>query len=119
MSTAGIVFLASPLRGSRVASAVRLYQSGRKLLGYQVSAILTKDLDVKTDVLNELVQVFAENVHSPWLLVPGHCFYETKPTRLLKAMLGGIASFLPESTARMVGMSVCDINYQLLTISDR
>jgi hypothetical protein len=115
MSTVGIVFLATPLRGTRLASAVSWYLYGRGRVGFQVSDTLTKDLQENTGVLNELVRIFAENVHSSWLQLPGHCFFERQNSRPFKAIVGGWARKLPNFTTQLVGS--ISITY-ILAIAD-
>lgn len=86
LSTVGVMFLATPLRGSRVATAAqwRIYVGG--ITGRQASDILVRDLDGKSGVLGHLVQIFAENAHASWLQLPIHCFYETQRSEILTSV---------------------------------
>jgi hypothetical protein len=88
LSTVGVVFLATPLRGSRAAPAAQWRVVVAGIMGQQVSDTLVRDLDGKTGVLEHLVQIFAENVNASWLRLPIHCFYETQPTEILRSVIG-------------------------------
>ncbi len=93
--TVGVVFLSTPLRGIQAnwTAKWRLYVAD--FMGEQVSDTLIKDLDVKTGSLKTLVQRFSETANEKWLQLPIHCFYETKTTEVLRAVVSrGSASFL-------------------------
>ncbi len=102
-STVGVVFLATPLRGSGAAPAAqwRVFVSG--IMGNNVSDKLIRDLDAKTGVLEHLVRVFAENANASWLKLPIHCFYETQRTEILRSLLPrNVASMFSTPTINMI-----------------
>ncbi|KAL4885234.1 hypothetical protein BJY04DRAFT_214571 [Aspergillus karnatakaensis] len=72
--TAGIIFLATPLRGSAAVKAAswRVYVAG--IIGRETSDDLIKDLDGKSGVLSELVQKFAKLAYKEEHLIQMHCF---------------------------------------------
>jgi hypothetical protein len=58
--------------------------------GKEVSDVLYKDLDANTGVLSELINSFslcANGKWRPWYRIPMCCFYETKRTQILNAVL--------------------------------
>ncbi|KAI0478457.1 hypothetical protein GGR56DRAFT_630397 [Xylariaceae sp. FL0804] len=91
MSLAGIVFLASPLKGTRMKKALDWHILISTLMGKQVSDTLYKDLDARTDVLQDLAHYLtscANGNWETWYRFPIFCFFETKKTQVFKAILG-------------------------------
>lgn len=85
--TVGVVFLGTPLRGSKAATAAkwRTYVAG--ILGKETSDSLIRDLDGKSGVLQDLVQKFAVLANSHRLRLPALCFYECRTTEIWRSVL--------------------------------
>ncbi|KAI1085098.1 hypothetical protein F5B20DRAFT_589869 [Whalleya microplaca] len=94
LSIVGIIFLASPLKGTGMKKALDWHILISTLMGKQVSDNLYRDLNARTYVLQDLVHFFtrcANGGWEPWYRIPLFCFYETKATQILKAVLGSWA----------------------------
>lgn len=99
LDTVGIIFLASPFRGSGAAGQAKWRLLVEGIMGRQVSDALIRDLDVKTGLLQHLVQTFTQNVNAAPFRIPIHCFYETRKTRILRSVLNRkIADFVSAHT---------------------
>ncbi|KAI0891362.1 hypothetical protein F4806DRAFT_482908 [Annulohypoxylon nitens] len=86
-SIIGIVFLASPLKGTSMKKALDWQLLISAIMGKQVSDTLYKDLDARTGVLQDLVYSFtlcANGIWRPEYRIPIFCFYETQRTKWFK-----------------------------------
>ena len=93
-SIAGVVFLGTPLRGTKVASIARWLVWLRGISGKETSETLLKALDGQESSLDAIVQDFAEISIKRNLRL--RCFYETRETRIANTVLRGwLANRLP------------------------
>jgi hypothetical protein len=88
--TAGVIFLGSPLRGTKAASLAAWKNFGFDLIGrnQESSSTLLDDLEANSSRLEDMVAKFGK------LTVPGRtqrgmeirCFYETRKTQVFNAI---------------------------------
>ena len=86
-ATVGIVFLATPFRGSDAAREATWQVVVGGVMGNHTSDQLVRDLKQKYARIHELVQKFAEIASADAAHLPLYCFYETKPTKILRQTL--------------------------------
>lgn len=96
MSITGIVFLATPFRGSDAAQQAQWGVVVYGIMGRQSSRQLIDDLNVQDRELQKITQSFAEIAGPESVQIPIRCFYETKKTELLRRLL-------PPSSASWLG----------------
>ncbi|KAI1086290.1 hypothetical protein F5B19DRAFT_169948 [Rostrohypoxylon terebratum] len=108
LETVGIVFLATPFRGSGAAGAAKWCVVVGGIMGRQTSEQLVKDLDSEDEELKKLRQSFAELVHR--IGPPVHCFYETEETEISKR-------FLPRNIANILS-SILNNKNKLLLVTE-
>jgi len=95
LSTVGIVFLATPFRGSDAAKEARWQMVVGGILGNKTSVQLVDALNNGDRELRNLTKSFAEAAYAPSVRLPIHCFYERKKTKILRHILSpGLASML-------------------------
>lgn len=116
LETAGIVFLATPFRGSDAASAAKWCVVVGGIMGKRTSEQLVEDLDRKDKELQSLRQYFAELTHN--IRLPIHHFYETKETDILRKLLppsiaNRTSSILNKKTKLLVCCYLKDADYML------
>ncbi|KAI0895108.1 hypothetical protein F4806DRAFT_469907 [Annulohypoxylon nitens] len=108
LETAGIVFLATPFRGSDAASAAKWCVVVGGIMGKRTSEQLVEDLDRKDKELRSLRQYFAELTHN--IRLPIHHFYETKETDISRKLL-------PPSIANRIS-SILNKKTKLLLVTE-
>lgn len=86
-STAGIVFLATPFRGSSASKQAQWQVVVGGIIGEQTSSQLVDALNSSDRELRKLTQAFAELAGQPAIRLPVRCFYETKKTEILRRLL--------------------------------
>lgn len=101
-STAGVVFLGTPLQGTRVARFETWRVMIEGILGKDSSPSLVKDLSEKSENLRNLTGNFAEIAVNNSLRI--HCFYETRKSTILRAIL-------PRFTAKLLPSSRVIVRY--------
>ncbi|KAH7215414.1 hypothetical protein DER44DRAFT_820271 [Fusarium oxysporum] len=87
LSIAGIVFLATPFRGSDAAKQAQWQVIVGGIMGEQASSQLVDDLNSRDKELRKITQLFAENARRDSIQIPIYCFYETKKTEMLRKFL--------------------------------
>jgi hypothetical protein len=95
LSTVGIVFLATPFRGSHAAREARWRVVVGGIMGEQTSNQLVDALNNSDRELRKLTMSFAQVANVNSIRLPVHCFYETKETKILRGVLSrGLAARL-------------------------
>ena len=90
------MFLGAPLRGTRAANAARWRVVLAGIRGHETSDALIKDLEQNAHVLKHLIQTFSAMVIKPELRLKITCFYETRKTEILNAVLSrSVTQFFP------------------------
>ncbi|MCJ1251264.1 hypothetical protein MMC30_008495 [Trapelia coarctata] len=95
-ATTSVVFLGAPLRGTRAASSAqwRILLAG--IRGHEVSDTLITDLNQNSTVLRNLIQGFSAKAIKGELQLSITCFYETRKTEVLNAVLPrSVTQFFP------------------------
>ncbi|KAK0741212.1 P-loop containing nucleoside triphosphate hydrolase protein [Schizothecium vesticola] len=87
LSTVGVVFLATPFRGSDAAKQAQWQVVVGGIMGEQASKRLIDALNKSDRELGKLTQSFAELARRDSIQLPLHCFYETKQTEMLRRLL--------------------------------
>jgi hypothetical protein len=87
LSTAGILFLATPFRGSDAATQAQWQVLVGGIMGQETSLQLIDALNHSDKELRSITQSFAETASAKSVQLPIHCFYETKKTKLLRRYL--------------------------------
>lgn len=99
--TAGVLFLGSPLKGTKAAKFAHWKTYATVLLGREISITLIKNLEENSDRLNDMVEEFAKLI-IPWGLEI-RCFYETRKTNLSNAIIRSRVMPRREITVRIPG----------------
>ncbi|OJJ75298.1 hypothetical protein ASPBRDRAFT_205284 [Aspergillus brasiliensis CBS 101740] len=86
LSTIGIVFLATPFKGTTVANVARLQVSIGRFLGEWSSRSLITRLDGSDELLKELRIDFGKTIEDSRVNMPIAYFYETRETELLRRL---------------------------------
>ncbi|ORY58756.1 P-loop containing nucleoside triphosphate hydrolase protein [Pseudomassariella vexata] len=84
LSTAGVVFLATPFRGSDAADQAGWQVVVGGIMGKQTSMRLVENLNNADKELRKLTQLFAEVARRGTVQLPVHCFFETQKTEMLR-----------------------------------
>lgn len=87
MATSGVVFLGSPLQGTRASKAAEWHVMIAGILNRHPSQTLLQDLDGSTTVLRETTDQFVHMITTPPLQMMTMCFWETQKSQVLKAVL--------------------------------
>ena len=87
VATSGIVFLGSPLQGTRAGTAAQWRAMLGGILNNSPSQTLLQDLDGHTKVLRDTSEQFLEIISNPPMQTMTMCFWESKKSRLAKAIL--------------------------------
>ncbi|KAI1159510.1 P-loop containing nucleoside triphosphate hydrolase protein [Nemania serpens] len=87
LNTAGIVFLATPFRGSDGAKQAQWQVVVGGIMGNETSTQLVEGLNSNDKELRKLTQTLAELIHRDTVRLPVCCFYETEKTEMLKRLL--------------------------------
>lgn len=87
LSTVGTVFLGTPFQGSDVAGLAGWQVAISGIMGEQTSNELIRDLDKNHDLLHRRIQKFTEIANADSVRLPMACFFETKPTEMLRRLL--------------------------------
>ncbi|KAI1110650.1 hypothetical protein F5Y14DRAFT_428311 [Nemania sp. NC0429] len=86
-STVGIVFLATPFFGTDAASQASLLAVVQEIMGKDASRLLIKNLEKGDNEIQDRTHQFGLIVNYRFKM-PVSCFYETKPTKIIKKVLG-------------------------------
>ena len=98
-----MIFLGAPLRGTRAANSAqwRILLAG--IRGHEVSDSLIADLNENSVVLRNLIQGFSAMALRPEIRLDITCFYETRKTEILNAVLSrSVTQFFPKFTQEIV-----------------
>ena len=98
LATSGVVFLGSPLQGTRAAKAAEWHVMIAGILNRHPSQTLLQDLDGSTRALRETTHLFVKMITTPPLEIITTCFWETQESQVLKAVL---PTYLPTPVLRM------------------
>lgn len=112
-STAGVVFLGTPLRGTATARIAEWVAIIRGFLGKETSRSLLQSLIDKANSLDTLVHDFSEMaiVHEFQI----RCFYETRTTQLVNALSKRIGKLSPFSEVEVRFVIVSVLLYLLIS----
>lgn len=99
-STAGVIFLGTPLRGTATASIADGVALIRGFMGKETSRSLLQILKDESSSLDTLIHDFSKMavVHQ----IQIRCFYETRTTRIVNALSRRIAKLSPFSEVQLV-----------------
>ena len=87
-ATAGVVFLGSPLQGTKAGKAAQWQAMLAGILNKTPSQTLLEDLDGSTRALRNTSENFVRMVSTPPMqTMMTMCFWESRKTQLLKAVL--------------------------------
>ncbi len=101
-----MVFLGAPLRGTRAANAAQWRFLLAGIRGHEVSDTLITDLNQNSTVLRNLIQGFSAKAVKRELQLSITCFYETRKTEVLNAVLPrSVTQFFPKFTQEIVCLS--------------
>ena len=98
LATSGVVFLGSPLQGTRAAKAAEWHVMIAGILNRHPSQTLLQDLDGSTRALRETTHCFVKMITTPPLEIMTTCFWETQESPVLKAVL---PTYLPNPVSRI------------------
>ena len=87
LSTVGVVFLATPFRGSNAATQAQWQVVVGGIMGKQASKRLIDALNKDDRELQTLTQSFAVLARTDSVQLPLYCFYETRNTEMLRRLL--------------------------------
>ena len=93
VATSGIVFLACPLQGTRAGNAAQWNAMISGLFRRHPSQTLLEDLDGSRKALRETTARFVNMIKTPLMRTKTMCFWETRPSQVLKAVL---PAYLPK-----------------------
>ena len=101
VATSGVVFLASPLQGTRAGKAAQWQAMLCGILDEAASQTLVEDLDGSTRALRNTSENFVKMVTTAPMKTMTMCFWESKKTQVLKAKLPAWA-LLPLSSLKVI-----------------
>ena len=87
LRTVGVVFLGTPFCGTDASRNVQWIVVIKGIMGDQTSNSLVQELSRSYDLLRKRTQEFAEMANSSPFRLPICCFYETRPTEILRRIL--------------------------------
>ncbi len=87
VATSGVVFLGSPLQGTKAAKAAQWRTMLGGMLNKEPSQTLLEGLDGSTRELRKTSERFVAMVTSPPMQTMTMCFWESKRTQVLKPVL--------------------------------
>ena len=87
VATSGVVFLGSPLQGTKAAKAAQWRAMLAGILNKQPSRTLLEDLDGSTRELRKTSERFVRMVTTPPMQTMTMCFWESQRTQVLRAVL--------------------------------
>jgi hypothetical protein len=101
--TKGVIFLGTPLRGTRVKSHAewRVFISAMWDANHEPSTSLLEDLGENSSNLESIVEAFGKSTIKHEIEI--RCFYETRTTQILNAVLRRSVSKWLKPTKIMVG----------------
>ncbi|KAK1760821.1 hypothetical protein QBC47DRAFT_368295 [Echria macrotheca] len=107
LSTAGIVFLGTPFRGSDASQQAEWQTIVAGVMGDRPSKQLVQALKESDPQLRKLTQTFAELAGDDSLRLPAVCFYEKRKTEMLKkvfssAVANGVSPVLGGKTYKFL-----------------
>ena len=103
LATSGVVFLGSPLQGTRAGTAAQWRAMLGGILNNSPSQTLLQDLDGHTKVLRDTSEEFLKIITGTPMQTMTMCFWESKKTQLAKAVLPTWISSHLASTEIIVG----------------
>ncbi len=103
VATSGVVFLGSPLQGTRAGTAAQWRVMLGGILRKSPSRTLLEDLDGDTKKLRDTSEAFVKMIRNPPMQTMTMCFWESKKTQLAKAILPKSISNLLTRTKMIVG----------------
>ena len=87
VATSGIVFLACPLQGTRAGSAAQWNAMISGIFRRDPSRTLLEDLDGSRKALRDTTDRFVKMINTAPMRMKTMCFWETRPSQVLKAVL--------------------------------
>ena len=87
VATSGVIFLGSPLQGTRAGTAAQWRAMLSGILNESPSQTLLQDLDGSTKVLRETSERFVKMIRTPPMQTKTMCFWESKKSQLANAIL--------------------------------
>ncbi len=102
MATSGVIFLASPLQGTRAGKAAEWGDILAGVLNKAPSQTLLQDLDGSTKALRGTSDPFITLMRPPPMQTMIMCYWESKQTQLLRAMLPAWIYSLPTWTLTLL-----------------
>lgn len=87
VATSGVVFLGSPLQGTKAGNAAQWQAMLGGILNKSPSSTLVEDLDGSTRALRKTSERFVSMVTTPPMQTMTMCFWESRKTQVLKAVL--------------------------------
>lgn len=116
-STAGVVFLGTPLRGTETASIAGWVAWIRGFMGKETSTTLLQDLQKNESSLDKLIYDFTKIAISHEFQI--RCFYETRSTQIANAALSRrITKFFPNLKVQ-VCLILVRLRSHFLTVSQQ
>ena len=106
VANSGVVFLGSPLQGTKAGKAAQWRAMLGAILDKQSSQTLLEDLDGSTRALREASRNYVKMVTTSPMQTMTMCFWESQPTQLLKAILPAWIPILHSSTKTIVSRHV-------------
>lgn len=102
VANSGIIFLASPLQGTKAGKAAQWQAMLGGILNKAPSQTLLQDLDGSTRALRETSEKFVAMVTRPPMTTLTMCFWESQRTKVLKAVLPARFPTLSRSVQMMI-----------------
>ena len=102
VANTGVVFLGSPLQGTKAGKAAQWQAMLGGILNKGPSRTLLQDLDGSTRALRETSEKFVRMVTTPPMQTMTMCFWESHKTQVLKAVLPATTLTLRRSIKMIV-----------------
>ncbi|KAL9065051.1 MAG: hypothetical protein Q9161_008470 [Pseudevernia consocians] len=87
VATSGVIFLGSPLQGTRAGTAAQWRAMLAGVLNQSPSKTLLQDLNGSTKALRDTSERFVKMIAAPPMQTMTKCFWESKPSQLANAIL--------------------------------
>lgn len=87
VATSGVVFLGSPLQGTRAGRVAQWRAMLAGILNQNPSQTLLQDLNGNTKILRETSKRFVKIIRAPPMQTMIKCYWESQKTQVLKAVL--------------------------------
>lgn len=118
VASSGVVFLGSPLQGTKAGKAAEWQAMLGAILNKGSSQTLLQDLDGSTRALRETSEKFVTMVTTPPMQTMTMCFWESKKTQVLKAVLPARILTLRSSVKMIVSHYYLDCRTRLIKTGD-